>query len=136
MPQQQGNGLGKETADGEGTGQPVDLELLAEMMDESDPAYLADTLRYFWRTVADVPARLHEHIDSGASEILHKEAHAAKGAAASAAAQPLADLLLQLQEAAAEKNWAEINSLIGPVTEQFAAVDAFISDLPQGTGEQ
>jgi CheY-like chemotaxis protein len=107
-------------------GPPVDMGLLATILGNEDPAYLKKMLVFFWDTMAETPNELSDLINRRDAAQLRDAAHSAKGASASAGAQPLAKLLEQLQHAAADEDWATIETLAPKVDQTFADLKAYI----------
>jgi PAS domain S-box-containing protein len=113
-----------------GEGAAINLERLAEMMGDADVDYLAETLRFFWGSVSGVPDELHELTRIKDAGGLKDAAHAAKGAAMSAAALDLTMLLQEIEMAAREDDWATIKKLSPSIDAKFAEVEDFIRLLP------
>ena len=104
----------------------IDLARLAEMMGDSDPDYLAETLAFFWRTVADTPGELHRLIEIEDAAGLKDAAHAAKGAALSAATVHLSGLLQDIENAAVSSDWQSMKKLRPAIDSRFVEVENYI----------
>ncbi|MGE5147449.1 MAG: ATP-binding protein, partial [Candidatus Eiseniibacteriota bacterium] len=104
----------------------VDRGRLAAIMGSDDRVLLDDLLASFLDSIAETPEALHRLIAERDAGALATMAHAVKGAAASAAAEPLSELMKQLQDAARAENWQKIGALEAEVDAAFGAVRAAI----------
>lgn len=107
-------------------GAPINVELFASLLGSDDRSYMQKMLEIFWKSVADTPTELAGLVSAHDAASLRDVAHAAKGAASSAGAEPLTGLLAQLQDAAAQRNWTEIDRLMPLVDAAFAKLEDFI----------
>ncbi len=108
-------------------GAPIDLGKLANLIGNDDPAYLKEMLSVFWETMADTPGVLRAHTRSRDSKNLILAAHAAKGAAASACADSLAELCRRLETAAKAEKWDEIDGLSSEIWTAFDEIEDFVA---------
>ncbi len=111
---------------------PVDLPRLKEIMGESDPIFIAETLEFFWDTVSQTANKLHLQIKTEDAGALEETAHSAKGAAMSAAAPQLISLLQNIENAAAANDWSTIRKLAPSIDAQFAEVENYIRQVSNG----
>jgi signal transduction histidine kinase/CheY-like chemotaxis protein len=112
----------------------INLPRLAEMLGLDDPATMADLLSVF---VADLPQLLEQVAQALAGRdraALASAAHAAKGAAASAAAQHLGDLLACLERDAQTAAFEQLAYRFDLVRAESARVQAQVADLCSSGG--
>lgn len=109
---------------------PVDLDELALILGNDEPKYLKELLEFFLETIVETPRDIARLVEAEDGAGLRDAAHAAKGAAASAAAKPLAELFGKLQVASAAPNWPEIKQTMTEMSEAIADIDAFTKQLP------
>jgi len=107
----------------------INLTRLAEMMGDNNPAYLKETLEFFWSTVDDTPDLLQACIADEDAEGVKNMAHAAKGATLSAAAGPLSQLLQEVEAAAVAEDWPALKAMEPIIAARFDEVDQFIHQL-------
>jgi CheY-like chemotaxis protein/HPt (histidine-containing phosphotransfer) domain-containing protein len=107
----------------------VDLAGLGRLLGSKDRGYLEDMLAFFWQTVADTPAQLEGLIGARDAAALKQAAHAAKGAARSAAAEALAAALEDLETAAGAADWPAIEAMAAQIEREFSAVESYIREL-------
>lgn len=113
--------MGDQSADG----LPINLELLAEFMDEEDETELFDAIDFF---VEELPAMLTP-LETAIAEqdpgAVRDTAHAAKSAASSIAAMPLFRLFDKIEGEAASENWQTINGMADAVRHEFTRIVTF-----------
>lgn len=107
----------------------VDTSVLAHLLGTSDPKQLRDMLDMYLETESDVPAALQKIIAARDGVALAQAAHAAKGAAASAGAQRLADIYKELEHGGKKEDWATVERLAAHVDPAFEDVRKFIKAL-------
>ncbi|MEN3974905.1 ATP-binding protein [Emcibacter sp. SYSU 3D8] len=105
---------------------PIDMEVLARILGKDDPNYLRLMLDVFWQSVEDSPAKLHQLAEVRDARQLKSAAHSARGAAASAGANILAELLGILEAAADGQEWRIVDDLLPGVQSAFDDLGAFI----------
>ena len=110
---------------------PVDMVELARLLGNDADEFLMDTLSLFVETMADTPDELRRLIRSKDAAALREAAHSAKGAAATAAAPRLTDLLQDLENAAAADDWSSIGLLSPKIYKEFADVETYIRRLTE-----
>ncbi len=108
---------------------PIDREILAQILGSADEKYLNEMLQFFWDTMVDTPVELATLIAGRDQGGLRDAAHAAKGASASAGAEPLAGLLKDLQFAATEADWQQIDELLPKIESAFSQLHHYIENL-------
>ena len=108
---------------------PIDMAALGRLLGSDDAAYLGEMLAFFWETVADTPDQLAELIHARDAAGLQEAAHAAKGAARSAAAQTLAATLQDLESAAATGDWSTVAQTATTIDHEFSAVEVYINKI-------
>lgn len=104
------------------TASPIDLVLLGDILGEDDDNEKLQWVREF---IDQFPPMLEQVLSDVVSQdraSLHNSAHAAKGAANSAAAVPLAKTLAQLEEVSNDAEWSTIEALISTIQSQFGHV--------------
>ena len=105
------------------------MAALGRLLGSDDAAYLGEMLAFFWETVADTPDQLAELIHARDAAGLQEAAHAAKGAARSAAAQTLAATLQDLESAAATGDWSTVAQTATTIDHEFSAVEVYINKI-------
>ncbi len=110
---------------------PVDMALLADIIGEDSEAEKLTWVREF---DAAFPPLLRDVNDAAAKQ--HREAtrdaaHAAKSAANSIAALPLADILQRLENESLAGEWRDINLLVAAVEKEYERVSGFPDQFSQ-----
>jgi CheY-like chemotaxis protein len=108
---------------------PIDMVELARLLGSDADEFLMDTLSFFVETMMETPDDLRRFVRSKDAVALREAAHSAKGAAASAAAPRLTELLQNLENAAAADDWSSISLLLPKIYKEFADVETFIRRL-------
>ena len=91
-------------------------------------------LEAFWDSVADAPSDIGRQIEAKDASGLRDKAHWVKGAASSAGAGDLTELLQSLEAAASSEDWDLIDGLAGQVNERLDEVrrDILGGKAPEG----
>lgn len=110
---------------------PVDLTLLGDILGENDEAEKRAWVDEFIRQFPPMLDKVVADVEAQDRTALNASAHAAKSAANSAAATPLAEALATLEHASGESDWTEIGEHLTAAKNCYEAVLAFIRD-PQG----
>jgi signal transduction histidine kinase/CheY-like chemotaxis protein len=108
---------------------PVDLSALGAMLSSSDKLYLKTILQFFLDTMSDTPQEMARLIATKNNTGLRDAAHSAKGAAASAGAKPLAELLKRPQAASEKADWPVIDELAPQISDALAGVSEFTENM-------
>ncbi len=108
---------------------PIDREILSQILGSDDEKRLNEMLHFFWDTMVDTPVELATLIAGRDQGGLRDAAHAAKGASASAGAEPLSSLLKDLQFAAADADWHQIDGLLPQIETAFSQLQQYIEGL-------
>ncbi len=114
---------------------PINRATLARLLGDDDSEYLNETLSFFWETMADTLGELRELMEARKASDLHEAAHAAKGAASSAAAERLSAILHELEGAAAREDWSSIDDLAPTVGKRFDEVERYINSIGAGVAD-
>ncbi len=107
----------------------VDVAGLARLLGSDDSTYLGEMLAFFWETIADTPIQLEVLIRARDAAGLKEVAHAAKGAARSAAAEALAAALQDLEVAADAADWSAVEAMAPRIEREFSAVEEYICEI-------
>ena len=83
-------------------------------------------LESFWETMVEVPGELHRRIEDRDAAALRQKAHWAMGAAVSAAAVELAQVLQALEALALDNDWDAIAKLSKDIEPAFDDVKRYI----------
>lgn len=108
---------------------PIDREILSQILGSDDEKHLNEMLHFFWETMVDTPRELANLIAGRDQGGLRNAAHAAKGASASAGAKPLSSLLKDLQFAATDADWRQIDGLLPRIEAAFSQLQHYIENL-------
>jgi len=106
--------------------EPVDLALLAEIIGEQERAELLETAGLLVEELPDLLAPLHAAVAAQDRQALADAAHAAKSAASSAAAMPLAQVLDGIESDAAGAEWASLGMQAEAVRREFERLAAYL----------
>jgi len=115
---------------------PIRLAGLAEILGEDDPEVLDEMVGLFIESVDPLIAEIRTLGAAGASEALRRVAHAAKGAARNAAADPVAELLSKLEAAAKADESAACTVLAKLVDAEYARLRTFVEARFAGRGSR
>lgn len=110
-------------------GAAVDLQALSEIIGYDDPAALVETLDLFLSVFPEVWGLIADALAAGDRMALHDAAHAAKGAARTAAAVMLGETLAQLERDALAAPWPHLASLVTAADRHFDDVRAELASL-------
>jgi HPt (histidine-containing phosphotransfer) domain-containing protein len=99
------------------------------MLGSSDKSYLKTILQFFLDTMSDTPQEMARLIATKNNTGLRDAAHSAKGAAASAGAKPLAELLKKLQAASESADWPVIDELAPQISDALDGVSEFTEKM-------
>ncbi|MFA0568529.1 response regulator [Vibrio gallaecicus] len=91
---------------------PICLETLSQLLGTSEGNIIAPLLKNYWDSVNNDVGLISQALDNKDETQIQQVAHAAKGAARSAGAIPIANTFEQLQNIALEKDWNELNQTI------------------------
>ncbi|MBL8672596.1 MAG: response regulator [Alphaproteobacteria bacterium] len=105
---------------------PVNLAELADLMGETDEAALQEILDFFLRAFAPLLQQIKDASSAGDGTTLRDVAHAAKGAARSAAAPVLSDLLSRIEHGAQIADRSAIASLVAASDAEFGRICRFV----------
>lgn len=111
------------------TDNPIDLAVLARLLSTDDEAYLHDMVKLFWNTMRETAAELNALRDIRDAAKLRDAAHAAKGASASVGAVSIASLLRELQFAATDADWNQIEDLMPKIETEFTKLGQYIETI-------
>ena len=100
----------------------IDHAQLAGLLGTDDPQVLAEMLEIFVADLAPLLDTAREALSSGDRAVLRESAHAAKGAAMSAAAAPLTAILIQLEQLAEAGDPEVVSALVKDADAEFARV--------------
>ena len=108
-----------------GRDNPIDLALLGEILGDDDEEELLHWVSVFIDSFPPLMERIEAAEVAQERDAMRDSAHAAKSAANSAAATPLAAMLNELEHRAAADEWSDISTLISTVQQQFERIVAF-----------
>jgi PAS domain S-box-containing protein len=113
----------------------VDLAALADLLGTDSPETVAEVLDSFREFFPDLLTRARTALENRDREALRNAAHAAKGAARSACAPRLAEIMLDLEgKSVGRTGFAHLGQTLNDAAAAYAAVEAFI--LADVKGEQ
>ena len=107
---------------------PIDLERLSEMLGTDDNDEMSDMLSLLTEEFSALLPPLEEALAARDVRALHDAAHKAKGAANSAAALPLADLLGGIESDAGSGDWGDLGIRIADARDEYGRVERFCRD--------
>jgi CheY-like chemotaxis protein/HPt (histidine-containing phosphotransfer) domain-containing protein len=107
---------------------PIDLEMLAEILGTDDRSELDEILQLFAKHFPPLLETLRACFETQDRSTLRDAAHAAKSAAASAAATNLRSLLENLEKSAADGEWSSLSAMMEAVDEEFKKVRGFCAN--------
>ncbi len=122
----------KAPSDPDLTGGPINMQALADIVGDLEPATLVEMLGWFLASFGDLEARVEAAVASRDREALREAAHAAKGAARHAAAEALGDVLFALEQAAPATGWGEIEAMLVHLRSERARVVAHVERIRGG----
>ena len=103
----------------------IDLQGLAEMIGDQTPSSLMEMLDIFVADFATLMDGVSQSLRHGGRQDLARAAHAAKSAATSACAKPLAQILGSIeQQQATDADLSHLEQMLADVTLGFARVQA------------
>lgn len=111
------------------TDNPIDLAVLARLVGTDDDTYLHDMVKTYWDIMRDTADELNALRDIRDAPKLRDAAHAAKGASASVGAVSIASLLKQLQFAANDADWNQIEDLMPKIETEFTKLGQYIETI-------
>ena len=115
---------------------PIDLEMLAEILGTDEASELDEILQLFAVHFPALLDTLRACFETQDRSALRDAAHAAKSAAASAAAKNLRSLLENLEKSAADGEWSSLSTIMEAINEEFQQVRDFCANPPFGQGSQ
>jgi two-component system, sensor histidine kinase and response regulator len=102
----------------------IDLQGLAEMIGDQSPSSLMEMLDIFVADFATLMAGVSQSLRQGGRQDLARAAHAAKSAATSACAKPLAQILGSIEQQASDADLSHLEQMLADVNVEFARVQA------------
>ncbi|MCR9254605.1 MAG: Hpt domain-containing protein [Alphaproteobacteria bacterium] len=108
---------------------PIDFQVLADILGDSDRAFLTELLKGFEDSYVSLWAGMADALANNDLTALREISHSAKGAAANAGATILSDLLKDLETAAKEGDGPTARSLWPRVEAESKATLSFINAL-------
>jgi signal transduction histidine kinase/CheY-like chemotaxis protein/HPt (histidine-containing phosphotransfer) domain-containing protein len=115
---------------------PIDLEMLAEILGTDDRSELDEILQLFAEHFPPLLETLQACFETQDRSSLQDAAHAGKSAAASAAATNLRSLLENLENSAADGEWSSLSAMMEAVDEEFQIVRGFCANPQFGQGSR
>ena len=109
----------------------LDLPALAAMLGEDDPGVIVQLLSVFIAEFPTLVRPIRAALDAGDLVALARATHAAKSAAGSAAARPLAALLGRLEAVAGSADAETLAALEQAMTREFARVENAVNALAE-----
>ncbi|EGA71151.1 histidine kinase [Vibrio sinaloensis DSM 21326] len=91
---------------------PISLKALEQILGTCDQGILAPLLAGYWDSVQEDMSLIDQALSTQQAESLQQIAHAAKGAARSAGAEPLANYFESLQHNALSQDWEQLSETI------------------------
>jgi two-component system, sensor histidine kinase len=107
---------------------PVDIVWLSKIIGDDDPDELFEILELFVNLFPKMLDDIGTAVDANDRQALRDTAHAAKGAAVNAAAKPLSQALLQLEEGALTGQWNDLEERNRSATSEFGRICAFVEN--------
>lgn len=107
----------------------VDLDLLGRLLGSDSPSQCVEWLEYFRQTFPGLLEELRIALERRDREGIAERAHAAKGAARSAAATQVAGKLGEIEQAASTSSWSALETAIQAVESEFSRVRVYIDRL-------
>ena len=108
---------------------PIDTGLLGNILGSQDRATLHEILNLFIEHFPAMHRTIQIAVEENDRAALREAAHAAKGAAASAAAVPLKGLLERLEQVSEGEEWSGIRATMEDTAEEFGRVRAFCHEV-------
>jgi signal transduction histidine kinase/CheY-like chemotaxis protein/HPt (histidine-containing phosphotransfer) domain-containing protein len=102
----------------------IDLQGLAEMIGDQTPSSLMEMLDIFVADFATLMDGVSQSLRHGGRQDLARAAHAAKSAATSACAKPLAQILGSIEDQATDADLSHLEQMVADVDLEFARVQA------------
>ena len=115
---------------------PVDLDMLAEILGTDDRSELNEILQLFAAHFPPLLETLQACFEEQNRSALRDAAHAAKSAAASTAATNLRSLLENLEKSAVNGEWPSLSAMMKEVHAEFQKVRGFCANPQFGQGSQ
>ncbi|WP_394248134.1 response regulator [Vibrio profundi] len=94
------------------TDSPICMTTLNNLLGTSEESIIAPLLKNYWDSVSDDVGLIKQAFNEKNKEQIQQLAHAAKGAARSAGAIPIANTFEQIQNTALNTDWNELNQTI------------------------
>ncbi len=111
------------------TNEPIDFARLAELLGTDDARRTSQHIGLFVEMFPDLLRGVEAAIVERDATALHHAAHKAKGAANSAAAPGLVQLLRGLEVDATQAKWDDFQERFGALKSEFAAVERLCATL-------
>ncbi|WP_172443219.1 response regulator [Vibrio tapetis] len=105
---------------------PIDCERLSEILGTDEEEILYPLLEGYWESIQDDLASLTTSFQSKDREQIQGIAHAAKGAAKSAGADPLGDTFKIIQDEALEADWEELNNHLNQAITRIEEIEQWL----------
>lgn len=107
---------------------PICLETLSQLLGTSEGSIIAPLLKNYWDSVNNDVGLISQALDNKDETQIQQVAHAAKGAARSAGAIPIANTFERLQNTALEKDWNELNQTIDHGKAELHKLGKYLQD--------
>jgi CheY-like chemotaxis protein/HPt (histidine-containing phosphotransfer) domain-containing protein len=107
---------------------PIDVPKLGTILGIDDEAEISSIIALFCDNFASLAKQLERAVSAQDREATHRAAHAAKGAASTAAAVPLSHILQTIEESSLSADWTAIAGQVRRVGPEFERVLSFRRD--------
>ena len=104
---------------------PIDLNELKKIFGDEDEESLLEIIDMFADQFPELLTALESAVDAKDAQAVRDAAHAAKGAAASAAAVQMREILITIEKEALSEQWDHINDKMAAVKTEFSRVVEF-----------
>ncbi|TAD90329.1 MAG: response regulator [Alphaproteobacteria bacterium] len=113
----------------------IDLEQFYATIGGRNPTLVAELLSFFIETFIEILHRLGDALLTRDRAAVEAAAHAGKGSARNAAADPLGAVLADLEHGAATAEWSEIEQQVRAVHSGYMLVRMFVADFVRGQNQ-
>lgn len=110
----------------------IDLKQLSEILGEDDEGELFEMLGFFTDQFPGLLASLEGAVNEKDAKAVRDRAHAAKSAASSASAVPLAKMLEGLEKSAKDQDWDDIIGQTTAIYSEYGRVEVFCAERGKG----
>lgn len=107
---------------------PIDCERLSEILGTDEEEVLYPLLEGYWDSIQDDLASLMSSFENKEREEIQGIAHAAKGAAKSAGADPLGDTFKVIQDEALEAEWDELHNYLNQAIQRIKEIENWLTE--------